>query len=102
MVWESTDNFGNLLVATSSAKTGAELYEDLESLCQEVFHRYSGNVTFSIDLDFNQISAPDGNQVSHVLTIQPGVESQSEIHRTLLEIAARKNRPDVAVIGPWD
>ncbi len=102
MVWESTDNFGNLLVATSSANTVPELAAELESMCQEVFHRHPGTVVFSIDLEFDQVSAPDGNQVSHVLSIQPNLGTFEDIKELLLTIVARTTRSDVSVIGPWD
>lgn len=108
MIWEATDQFGNLYVAESSAMSLDELRPDLESLCVEIFARHPGDVVFSIDIGYSEISAPDGNQVSHRMTV-PWFEN-SGLQPNELEGAVGDLLRDCFVVagrsgtiqGPWD
>lgn len=69
MHWESTDNFGNLSVATSAATCLDTLEPDLESMIEVVFARTPEGVSFSVDADYHEIAAPSGDQVTHIMTV---------------------------------
>jgi hypothetical protein len=100
--WETTDQFGNLVVANSSASSSDQLREDLENLCTRVFDRHWGEIiTFSIDFEYGEISAPRGDQVSHMVQMPWLTESGLNvegIEATMREIAPDK---EFQVIGPW-
>ncbi len=106
MVWESTDNFGNLMSATSNATTLEDLRVDVKSLLEELFHRQAGKCTISVDVPFSQIAGPDENRVSHVLTV-PGLSKISDpqpeaVPKMVREVAADLGNNTVEVVGPWD
>jgi hypothetical protein len=66
VLWESTDQFGNMFIGVSSAVSVDELSGDLRSLVDELIQRGSeGKVT--VDFDFGEINGPDPEAVSHVL-----------------------------------
>lgn len=66
LLWESTDQFGNMFIGVSSAESVEELADDLRSLVEELGQRGSeGKVT--VDFDFGEINGPDPDAVSHVL-----------------------------------
>lgn len=69
MEWEATDNFGNLLVATSNATDDDSLQEHLASLVAESINRTPQNAIFTIDLAYAEVNAPHPGQVTHILTI---------------------------------
>lgn len=104
MRWEGTDNFGNLMVAESSSTSVADVYADLRSLCVEVFGRHGGPVTFAIDLEYQEIAAPDGNNVTHVMRVPwfvAGDESSFDaIRDQLSEIVLEMGR-EATITGPW-
>ena len=112
MVWESTDQFGNLCVAVSEASSIAALQPELESMVEEVFLRNEGAVTFSIDPSYGEISAPDGNQVTHILSVSlfqelmdEGMENPQiiiEVGDMIKKIASTYPGRNATVCGPWD
>lgn len=66
VLWESTDQFGNMFIGVSSAESVEELAGDLRSLVEELSQRGNeGKVT--VDFDFGEINGPDPEAVSHVL-----------------------------------
>jgi len=69
MQWQATDQFGNLYVGESEAKTFDELKPDLASLVEELLARTPDPVRISVDLDYCEVNGPDPNQVSHVLRV---------------------------------
>lgn len=104
LTWENTDQFGNLKVACSGASSVDTLNADLESLVEAVFAQHSSGVTFSVDASYGEIAAPNGDQVSHVLSL-PFLSSvadksaaSAEIQQALREIVGDR----ASVIGPWD
>jgi hypothetical protein len=112
MQWESTDQFGNLFVGASDATSSEALALDLAMLVQAIFDRHEGEVAFSIDVDYAEVSAPRGDQVSHIVNIpwlsarKSAGESKAEILESVREVLAgvlagfpgRTAR----VQGPWD
>jgi len=74
MQWAATDQFGNLYMGESGAKTLAELRPDLESLVDELCARTPDPVRISVDIDYAEMNGPDPEQVSHVLLV-PGLEA---------------------------
>lgn len=68
VLWESTDQFGNMFIGVSSATSVEELGADLKSLVEELSQRGSeGKVT--VDFGFGEINGPDPDAVSHVLQV---------------------------------
>ncbi len=66
VLWESTDQFGNMFIGVSSAESVGDLEADLRSLVEELSQRgKEGKVT--VDFDFGEINGPDPEAVSHVL-----------------------------------
>lgn len=102
--WENTDQFGNLKAACSNAASVAELSPDLEAMVEAVFAQHSANVTFSVDASYGEIAAPNGDQVSHILSLPflsgaaDKAEASDQIQSALREIVGEKAK----VIGPWD
>jgi hypothetical protein len=101
MHWESTDNFGNLSVATSAATSLEELKAELESMIDVVFARTPEGVTFSVDKSYQEIAAPSDQQVTHVLTV-PLLASVSaeDVQSTLREVLTKLGR-NATVQGTW-
>lgn len=110
MNWEATDQFGNLYVGTSEADSLESLRADIESMVEEVYQRCETVPTFSVDVSYNEISAPDGNQVSHVLTVpllthiaqSEGPEIASQRVQDLIQDVLSSGGREGRVQGPWD
>ena len=106
--WENTDQFGNLKVATSSATSLENVKSDLEDMVKAVFEQHGREVTFSIDVPYAEISAPRGDQVSHVLNLPfvtvftAGGMEESEILASLTQQLKSFVGDSTKVIGPWD
>jgi hypothetical protein len=106
--WENTDQFGNLKVATSSATGLDDVEHDLRDMARAVFEQHGEDVTFSVDVNYAEISAPRGDQVSHLLNIPfvttlitAGAE-RAELQEGL-SIKLKEIVGNIAqVIGPWD
>ncbi len=106
--WENTDQFGNLKVATSEATTLDNVKPDLEDMVRAVFEQHGREVTFSIDVPYAEVSAPRGDQVSHVLNlpfvsvfVASGME-KAEILTSLIQQLKSLVGETTNVIGPWD
>ena len=110
--WEATDQFGNLYVAASEARSPEELKEDLSSLIGEALLRASGRAEFAVDAAYGEVSAPSGSQVSHVLSVpwlserMHGGEDRAAIEaevQDLLRAAFPADQADRCLArGPWD
>lgn len=101
MHWESTDNFGNLSIATSSATTLEDLRVELESMIDVVFARTPEGVAFSVDKSYQEIAAPSDQQVTHVLTVPLlGSVSTEDVQATLRDVLAQLGR-EATVQGTW-
>lgn len=101
MNWESTDNFGNLSVATSAATSLEELKVELESMIDVVFTRTTDGVRFSVDKSYQEIAAPSDQQVTHVLTVPLlATVSEEAVQSTLREVLAQLGR-EATVQGAW-
>jgi hypothetical protein len=99
--WESTDNFGNLSIATTSATTLDELKADIESMIDVVFSRTPEGVTFSVDKAYQEIAAPSDSQVTHVLTVPLLASfSSDQVQECLKEVLGSLGR-EASVQGPW-
>lgn len=104
MRWEGTDNFGNLMIAESDSTGPTDLRPDLESLVREVFGRHSSGVAFAIDLEYQEVAAPDAGQVSHILRIpwlHEGDSGHYEAISQLLTEILQELHLDASVHGPW-
>ncbi|HRJ27596.1 MAG TPA: hypothetical protein PLO61_08830 [Fimbriimonadaceae bacterium] len=111
MQWNGTDNFGNLVMAESEARSKEPLEVDLVDMVGVVFHRHPDNVTFSIDVDFAQISAPSGLNVTHILNLpwiaerlesgEPAEALQAELTQAL-QSALKSQGREAAIQGPWE
>ena len=106
--WENTDQFGNLKVATSTASGLEDVEPDLRDLAKAVFEQHSEDVSFSVDVSFCEISAPRGDQVSHLLNL-PFISSligagtpKSEIQDSLTKQLEAMIGETAKVVGPWD
>ena len=106
--WENTDQFGNLKVASSSATGLDDVDPDLRDLARAVFDQHSENVKFSIDVSYAEISAPRGDQVSHVLSlpfvsdlVAKGGDKQAIQHALSDRLKDIVGDPEM-VVGPWD
>ena len=106
--WENTDQFGNLKVAISSATSLDNVEDDLRELVKAVFDQHGDGVKFSVDVAYNEISAPRGDQVSHVLNL-PFVSDLAAAGGDKKGIADSLSQKligivgdDSKVVGPWD
>ena len=106
--WENTDQFGNLKVATSSATGLDDVDQDLQDMIRAVFDQHGVGVKFSVDVAYAEISAPRGDQVSHVLNL-PFVSGltgsgmdKGEIQSALSEKLRALVGEDAEVVGPWE
>lgn len=98
--WENTDQFGNLKVATSAATSSAELRAELVAMVEDVLTAHPTGAVFAVDAPFCEISAPSGDQVSHVLAV-PLFESgltMEDAQAMLQELVGDR----AAVQGPWE
>lgn len=92
MQWSSTDQFGNLNVATSDATTFEELRPDLASLIEELQLRTQGPIRITVDIDYTELNGPDPENVSHILQA-PNLacfhsdQSPEEIRAAIAELA---------------
>lgn len=110
--WEATDNFGNLMVARSSAVSLANLKEDLLSLMEEALHRTPEGARFAVDAVYGEVSAPTGSAVTHVLQIpwlsarvQEGESKEAvqlEIIGELASLLASNGFCSALAQGPWE
>jgi hypothetical protein len=110
--WEATDQFGNLYVGNSDAYDLDGLRADLGSMIDEVVQRRSTGVKFSIDLEYGEISAPEGGQVSHLMNVawladrvNAGEATEqvfAETSEILQDLINQDTRIDATVQGPWD
>jgi hypothetical protein len=102
LTWETTDQFGNLVVANSSASCADELRSDVADLVERVFLRHADEaVTFSVDFEYGEISAPRGDQVSHMVQVPWLSESGLDVlgvEQMLRDAGCGK---EFDVIGPW-
>jgi hypothetical protein len=102
LVWETTDQFGNLLVALSDASSLDSLRSDLADMVGRVFDRHADeSATFSVDLDYNEISAPRGDQVSHVLQVGWLASSGLSVEQVKDVLREVGEGHTFEVIGPW-
>lgn len=102
--WENTDQFGNLKVAESAATSLDNVESDLRDMVRAVFDEHDHNVTFAVDAGYAEISAPRGDQVSHILNL-PFVNSAADKHavqHALIEKLREIVGEDAKVQGPWD
>jgi hypothetical protein len=78
VLWESTDQFGNMFIGMSSAQSIAELGEDFASLVEELKQRGNeGQVT--VDFGFGEINGPNPDAVSHVLQVAWLEECEADV-----------------------
>lgn len=95
-------------MAVSSATSLDDVEEDLRDLAKAVFDQHGVGVTFSVDVAYAEISAPRGDQVSHVLSLpfvgdlQASGTSKDEIRDALTQKLREIVGGDAEVIGPWD
>jgi hypothetical protein len=112
MEFSATDNFGNLLVGESSSTTLDQLRSDLELMCESLLGRHEGEIALSIDVSFNEISGPNGDQVSHRMIV-PWFESRvsagesedailDEVKGLAEQVANEKAPGRFTIQGPWD
>lgn len=112
MEFSATDNFGNLLVGESSSTNLDQLRADLEMMCDSLLGRHEGEIALSIDVSFNEISAPNGDQVSHRMIV-PWFESRvsagesedailAEVKGLAEQVANEKAPGRFTIQGPWD
>jgi hypothetical protein len=112
MEFSATDNFGNLLVGESSSTTLDQLRSDLELMCESLLGRHDGEIALSIDVSFNEISGPNGDQVSHRMIV-PWFESRvsagesedvilDEVKGLAEQVANEKAPGRFTIQGPWD
>jgi hypothetical protein len=113
MQWESTDNFGNLMVATSEATTPDGLAHDLQLLIDALLDRHEGEVAISVDVPYGEVAGPSGNQVSHIVNCSAFFEAEASQGKTQEQVSEEtqalirgllSNNParTVEVQGPWD
>lgn len=112
MQFSATDNFGNLMVAESAARSDDELHADLAAMVQAVLAHHPGAVTFSVDVGYGEVAAPSGDQVSHIMSVpwfgerEAAGESRDAIYAAvagqLAEIAAAHAEREIGIQGPWD
>lgn len=106
--WENTDQFGNLKVATSSATGLDDVESDLRDMARAVFEQHGEDVMFSIDVSYAEISAPKGDQVSHLLNLPfvseliSGGTSKSDAQELLTNLLTGIVGETAKVVGPWD
>ncbi len=108
LLWENTDQFGNLKVATSFATGLEDIESDLRDMARAVFEDHGEDVLFSIDVNYAEISAPKGDQVSYLLNIPfvagliAGGMDKSEIQDSLTRQMEGMVGETAKVVGPWD
>ena len=106
--WENTDQFGNLKVATSTATDLSDVEPDLRDMARAVFEQHGEEVLFSVDVAYAEISAPRGDQVSHVLNLPfvSNLLSNGLEKGEIMDSLANQLRAFVGetskVVGPWD
>lgn len=86
VLWESTDQFGNMFIGVSSAQSMDELREDIRSLVEELSQRGNeGQVT--VDFGYGEINGPNPEAVSHVLQVAWLEEcDQDQIYKEIGEL----------------
>ncbi len=109
--WESTDNFGNLVIAQSGARDDAALRADLEDMVAVVFARHEEDITFSIDPQVGQILAPRPSMVTHIMNVPWFVERSdagadthgivNEVKKILDAVIVEFHPRSAVVTGPW-
>lgn len=77
MEWEATDQFGNLYIGESNAKSVEELSHHLRMLIAEVLERTGGEFTLTLDYECSEITGPFPENVSHILRV-PWIASQPQ------------------------
>ena len=106
VVWENTDQFGNMAIGASSASTPEDISADLASMVELVFSRLPENAEFSIDVACGEISAPNANQVTHVLQLpwmSQQVDSKEEVFAKVSSILTDAlGEREAKIVGPWD
>lgn len=110
--WEATDNFGNLMVAKSDARSLEELREDLISLIDEALHRTPQGAIFAVDAAYGEVAAPSGNAVTHILQapwlsqrVAEGEDKNSVESSIIAELSALlvgKESSNARAQGPWE
>jgi hypothetical protein len=106
VVWENTDQFGNMAIGASSASMLEDISADLASMVELVFSRLQVNVEFSIDVAYGEISAPNANQVTHVLQLpwmSQQADSKEEVFAKISVLLSEVLGDKLAkIVGPWD
>ncbi|MBX3096010.1 MAG: hypothetical protein KF812_04035 [Fimbriimonadaceae bacterium] len=75
MIWEATDQFGNMYVGVSGANSWDEAGRDIAALVEELAAR-SDEFVVSVDCEFGDMNGPHPDQVSHVLQM-PWISEQA-------------------------
>ena len=112
MQFSATDNFGNLMVAESAARSDADLHADLVTLVEAVLAHHPGPVAFSVDVGYGEIASPSGDQVSHIMSVpwfgerEAAGESREGVYAAVAgqlgQIAAAHPEREITIQGPWD
>jgi hypothetical protein len=66
VLWESTDQFGNMFIGVSHASDLAEFLPDVKNLVEELEQRHADGVV-TVDFGFGEVNGPNPDAVSHVL-----------------------------------
>lgn len=69
VIWESTDQFGNMFIGVSDSTGPDGLYDELLSLATEVGVRRREGVVLTVDFGYGEINGPDPEEVTHVLQV---------------------------------
>jgi hypothetical protein len=110
LAWESTDQFGNLMVASSDTSSELELLEVLKDFCTVVCERNSDPISIAIDVAYSEVSAPRADQVTHVLNLNFISQKKSEglkvaeiesLFAELIKKVCPAGR-DISVRGAWE
>lgn len=109
MRWESTDQFGNMYIGASEARSVEALMEDLIDLLNQLRLKATALPQISIDIAYGEISGPCPDPVSYVLNCrwlqdriangESKAELMSEI-KALIESLPQSS--GFTVRGPWD
>lgn len=105
VTWEATDQFGNMYIASSSATSVEELQPEFADMIIQVKTRTPGEVRFSIDPSYNEVSAPKSDPVTHVLNIawMENLPNAFELISAALQHAiSESGYTDIVIQGPWD
>ncbi len=78
MEWQATDQFGNLYIAESGAKSFEELRPHIDMLVDALRERAGESFQVTLDMDYKEICGPHPENVSYLVRV-PWLAGQDSV-----------------------